>query len=74
MNPFLYRFRVCCDVGAYVSCREYDGIPSSAQSFTRLRIKVAPRIFFFTVFVLDRSFLCFCQGLFCALTGKGEIV
>ena len=70
MNPFLYGFRVCCDVGAYVSCWEYDGIPSSAQSFTRLRIKVAPRVFFFTVFVLDRSFLRFCQGLFCALTGK----
>lgn len=23
--------RVFCDVGAYVSCREYEGIPPSAQ-------------------------------------------
>ncbi len=23
--------RVFCDVGAYVSCREYDGIPQSAR-------------------------------------------
>ena len=26
-----YEFRVFCDVRAYVSCREYDGIPQSVR-------------------------------------------
>ena len=49
--------RVFCDVGAYVSCRGYVGIPLRAQVHP-CECKVAPRIvsFFRILFVLDRYF------------------
>ena len=44
--------RVFCNVGAYVSCRGYAGIPQKGMEIFH-ECKVAPRISF--LFVLDRK-------------------
>ena len=56
--------RVFCNVWAYVSCRGYVGILLSAQGRS-CEFKVAPRIVLIcTLFLLDRSYIYFCQGRF----------
>ena len=51
--------RVFCNVGAYVSCRGYDG--TSLRARVKREIKVAPRIL--NAFVLDRKWI-FLSGAF----------
>lgn len=61
-NAGIISRRVFCDVGAYVSCRGYDGILLSAREFSR-EFEVAPRII---IILYDSSLteIKICQGLF----------
>ena len=55
--------RVFCDVGAYVSCRGYVGIPLSAQVHP-CECKVAPRIVSFFVFYSSLTDVFLLSGTF----------
>ncbi len=65
-------FRVCCDVRAYVSCREYDGIPKRARSGRAVKQGgTADNCFKRYSSLTEDAFTFFCQGLFYALTDLG---